>query len=95
MTYTEWQLKAKPLANELVGPMGDIWDEDDPFDLLDAGEKAFKSGQTPEAFVVEMFGEDADLREFDELLAEESLENEDDEDLGDDEDFPALMSEEW
>lgn len=72
MTYDEWKEAAAKCADELLS-LEPIWSENDPYDLFEAAQASFDSGQTPEAFVREVFEEDLSALAFHDYLVEESL----------------------
>jgi hypothetical protein len=66
------------LMKELSIP--DLLAEDDPYDAKVSMQAAFDRGETPKAFIDDMFGEDMARRDYDSEQAAESAANEDDED---------------
>jgi hypothetical protein len=72
MTYDEWKGAAAKCADELL-TLEPIWSPDDPYELLEAAQAAFDSGQSPEAFIREMFEEDLAAQAYHNHLVEESL----------------------
>lgn len=77
--FAAWKQRAQREAEALFdGSLGDIWAAGDDYDLFDAAEVAFRSGQSPEAFVREAFAEDLARRAAEEQEYEESLCQEED-----------------
>lgn len=72
MTYDEWREAAAKCADELLS-LEPIWGEGDLYDLFEAAQAAFDSGQTPEAFIREMFEEDLSAQSYNDHLVEESI----------------------
>ena len=86
--YEAWQELVKKRTESLLG-LGDIWDEDDPYDLFESARAAFADDITPEHFVAEMFADDIASRENDALMEAEALEHPEEElDEGPEDDFP-------
>jgi hypothetical protein len=71
VTYDEWKAKAAKIADKLLD-LEPIWSSDDPYDLFEAAKFAFDQGQTPEAFIKEMFEEDLAAQAYHDHLVEES-----------------------
>jgi hypothetical protein len=71
MTLDEWREAAAKCADELLS-LEPIWSEDDPYDLFEAAQAAFNSGQSPEAFIREMFEEDLAGQAYHDHLVKES-----------------------
>jgi hypothetical protein len=71
MTYSEWKAEAEKFARKLLD-LEPIWSDDDPYELFNVSLVSFEQGQTPEAFIREMFEEDLSDKAYYKLLAEES-----------------------
>lgn len=57
--FAAWKQQAQNEAGALFdGNLGDIWAPGDDYDLFAAAETAFRSGQSPAAFIREAFAED-------------------------------------
>ncbi len=76
--FSVWQERAQVHSLTVDGP-DDLWAEDDPYDLREAAKSAHARGQTPEAFVEEIFADDIASRENDRLMAAEAEEYEEEE----------------
>jgi hypothetical protein len=71
VTYEEWKAEASMFARKLLD-LEPIWSEDDPYDLFNVALTSFEQGQTPEAFIKEMFEEDLAAQAYYHHLVEES-----------------------
>jgi hypothetical protein len=72
MTFEEWRDQAAKYADEELSILEFIWSKYDPYDLFEAAQAAFDSGQYPEAFIREMFEEDIVGQAYNKHLVEES-----------------------
>ena len=71
MTYDEWKVEAEKFARKLLD-LEPIWSDDDPYELFNVALISFEQGQTPEAFIREMFEEDISAKAYYHHLVEES-----------------------
>ena len=71
MTYDEWKAEADKVARQLLD-LEPIWSEGDPYDLFNVALISFEQGQTPEAFIREMFEESLASQAYHHYLVEES-----------------------
>lgn len=76
MTFDDWKEQCERVVEELELGFDDLWEEDDPYDLLESAEAKWET-TTPHDFIHEMFDEDIAKRAHDEELFRESLEQED------------------
>lgn len=72
MTFDEWKEAAAKCADELLD-LEPIWGEGDLYGLFEAASSAFEQGQSPEAFIREMFEEDLAALAYYDHLVEESI----------------------
>lgn len=72
-TFDRWCEKAQKHATSLNLPDG-LWDEDDPYDLLEAAKAAYEEGRDPDEFVREIFADELASMEYDRLMSEEAEE---------------------
>lgn len=72
MTFEQWKAACAIYA-ESVGVGGpDLWADDDPYELAECGEAAFNDGDTPQAFIDDIFADDLASREHDDLMEQEA-----------------------
>lgn len=72
--FAAWKQQAQEEAADLFeGNLGDIWAPGDDYDLFAAAETAFRSGQSPAAFIREAFAEDLARLEAEEQERYEEL----------------------
>lgn len=71
-----WKNAVRDILDRTLG-LGDVWNEDDPYDLAECWPAAFAAGQSPRAFVEEAFAEDYADREYNDYLAAEAAASED------------------
>lgn len=71
MTFDEWKAEAEKFARKLLD-LEPIWSDDDPYDLFNVSLISFEQGQTPEAFIREMFEESLADEAYYHHLVEES-----------------------
>lgn len=73
LSYEEWQQQCSKAADKLLN-LGDILDDDDPYDLFEYMKERYEAGENPESFIRDAFAEDLAIQEHDAMLAQESLE---------------------
>jgi hypothetical protein len=71
-----WKAKVQKVADELLPGLGNLWASDDPYELSLVGKSAFEAGESPSAFFESVFGEDLARNAYDEDLAAEALQHE-------------------
>ncbi len=76
-TIEIWKASCNTISNELLG--FDAFNDGDDYDLDTVAPERFASGQTPQAFIEEMFEEDLARQEHDSQQQIESLEHADQE----------------
>lgn len=76
MTRENFEKRAAKYTEEHLG-FGDLWEEDDPYDLAEAADEAYNKGVYPELFIRMIFADDFARNEYDDQLFAESLEHED------------------
>lgn len=74
-SFNDWKSECVTASEELGLAVGDMWAEDDPYELAVVATAAFSAGQTPTSFVEETFAEDlarqaGDDDEFNQSLME-------------------------
>lgn len=75
-TIAAWRAECQEYADQHEAlALGEIWDGD-PYELMEPSKDAFKSGQSPSAFIDEMFAEDIARQEHESQQAEEALDYE-------------------
>lgn len=74
VTFTTWKKRVAASAEKKLA-LGDVMDEDDPYECHKLMEPAWRAGQTPAAFVREVFAEDFCGQEYERELHRESLRN--------------------
>jgi hypothetical protein len=73
--FEAWKKKARAYVDKLGLVDGDdIFDPSDPYELLEGADTAFAIGESPKAFVRDMFAEDLASRAYDADLARQSRE---------------------
>jgi hypothetical protein len=75
-SFEIWKAACNAHAADVLPGLGDMWAEDDPYDLTETARDAFDAGQTAEAFVEDAFAEDLDRQKYDNDLAAEAIEHE-------------------
>lgn len=74
--FTNWKRKALRHGKKIEACDGDIWDDDDPYDLAVVAKEAFDKGTAATAFIEEIFAEDIASHAHDRMMEKEALEAE-------------------
>jgi hypothetical protein len=76
MTFDEWKAAANEAASAQLPELGDIFAEDDPYDLSDSAFEEFGNGTNPADFFEQAFEEDLARQAGDEAERTEAEERE-------------------
>lgn len=85
-TFQAWKNECVRYSKEEGLTVDDMWDKDDPYDLVEVAQESYENGDTPADFINEIFGEDLARLEHDGHQYNESIQHNNFDDDADEDD---------